>query len=110
MILVMKAITTALTNSRIRELVVIKCGITLTGATSIATLLSVNNSIRELCLIGNPITEDGAHRILQSAVDNEACQVDMEIDDEYESDEVQAMMKILNDRREIKINVVGNVV
>ena len=64
------AITTALINSRIRVLGVAKCGITLTGATSIATLLSDNNNI--CVLLDNPITEDGAHLILQSAVNNKA--------------------------------------
>ena len=101
------AITTALTNSRIKILVVSKCGITLTGAKHIATLLSVSNSIEELWLLDNPITEDGAHLILQSAVNNKACQVNMAIDDEYKSDEVQTMMKTLEHRRKMKANVVG---
>ena len=118
------AITTALTNSRIKMLMVCKCGITLTGARHIATLLSVSNSIEELWLIDNPITEDGAHLILQSAVNNKACQVNIIM--EYKSDEVQTMMKILGDRRKTdsnkvpaireipedrrQTNVVGNVV
>ena len=50
------AIATALTNSRISELLVSGCGITLTGARSLATLLSVNQSIRRLSLQDNPIT------------------------------------------------------
>ena len=44
------AIATALTNSRIKILQVDSCDITLTGVTSLATLLSVNQSIRELRL------------------------------------------------------------
>ena len=94
------AIATALTNSRISQLWVNKCGITLTGARSIATLLLANHSIRDLILYDNPITTEGAHLILQSAVNNKACQVDIRIDNEYWRDsEVQTMMNILEDRR-----------
>ena len=101
------AIATALTNSRISQLWVRGCGITLTGARSIATLLSLNHSIRELVLFNNPITTEGAHLILQSAV-NKACQVDIRIDGEYWGDsEGQTMMGILEDRRRMKTNVVG---
>ena len=92
------AITTALTNSRISQLWVNECGIALTGARSIATLLSANHSIRELELRNNPITTEGAHLILQSAVNNKACQVDMSIDDAYGDIKVQRMMNILRDR------------
>ena len=102
------AIATALTNSRISQLWVDGCGITLTGARSIATLLSANHSIRELVLHDNPITTEGAHLILQSAVNNKACQVDIYIDGEYKRDsEGQTMMNILEDRRRMKTNVVG---
>ena len=102
------AIATALTNSRISKLWVMNCGITLTGARSIATLLLANHSIRELVLNNNPITTEGAHLILQSAVNNKACQVDIGIHYEYCSDsEVQTMMNILEDRRRMKTNVVG---
>ena len=102
------AIATALTNSRISQLWVMECGITLTGARSIATLLLANHSIRELILDDNPITTEGAHLILQSVVNNKACQVDISIDDEYWRDsEVQTMMNILEDRRRMKTNVVG---
>ena len=58
------AIATALTECRISELSVYGCSITLTGARSIAKLLSVNQSVRELRLSGNPITTEGAHLIL----------------------------------------------
>ena len=93
------AIATALTNSRLRELWVDRCGITLTGVRSLATLLSVNQSIEHLWLNGNPITTEGACLLLQSAVNNEACQVDIKIDDEYKRDnEVQRMMNILENR------------
>ena len=58
------AIATALTECRISELSVYGCSITLTGARSIAKLLSVNQSVRELRLSGNPITTEGVHLIL----------------------------------------------
>ena len=96
------AIATALTNSRISELWVIGCDIALNGARSLATLLSVNQSIRVLRLHGNPITTEGAHVILQSAVNNEACQAYIFIDDEYIRDS--------EDRRRMKTNVVGYLV
>ena len=101
------AIATALTNSKISQLGVMECGITLTGARSIATLLLTNHSISELVLYDNPITTEGAHLILQSAVNNKACQADICIDGEYCGDsEGQRMMNILEDRRR-KTNVVG---
>ena len=93
------AIATALTNSTIRKLWVINCGITLTGARSIATLLSVNHSIRELQLYSNPITTEGAYVILQSAVSNEASQVHIMIDYDYMDSEVRRMTDILGNRR-----------
>ena len=93
------AITTALTNSTIRELWVVNCGITLTGARSIATLLSVNYSIRTLLLLYNPITTEEAHVILQSAVNNEASQVDIMTDYDYRDSEVRRMKGILDNRR-----------
>ena len=94
------AIATALTNSRISQLGVMDCGITLTGARSIATLLLVNHSISKLVLRANAITTEGAHLILQSAVNNKACQVDIGIDYEYRRDsEVRTMKNILRDRR-----------
>ena len=104
------AIATALTNSTIRELWVNKCSITLTGARSIATLLSVNQSIRMLWLCNNPITTKGAHVILQSAVNNEASQVDIMIDNEYADIELWRMKNILRFRRRMKMNEVFYVV
>ena len=102
-------IAEAFINTEIWELRVTRCGITLTGAKSIATLLSVNSSIRELWLCQNLITTEGAYLILQSAVSNKACQVDTWIDDEYRSDIVLTMMKILEDRRRMKTNVVSSI-
>ena len=102
------AIATALTNSRISQLWVMGCGITLTGARSIATLLLANHSISMLVLRDNPITTEGAHLILQSAVNNKPCQVHIWMTDEYRRDsKVQTMMNILRDRRRMKTNVVG---
>ena len=93
------AIATALTNSTIRQLWVNNCGITLTGARSIATLLSVNHNIRKLWLENNPITTEGAHVILQSAVNNEASQVDIWTDYDYRDGEVRRMKDIMDNRR-----------
>ena len=104
------AIAMALTNSTIKELLVINCGITLTGARSIATLLSLNHSIRTLWLQNNPITTEGAHVMLQSALNNEASQVDIWIDDEYKDGEVWRMKNILDNRRRMKTNEVVYVV
>ena len=94
------AIATALSNSTIRMLWVSNCGITRTGARSIATLLSVNHSIRNLWLYDNPITTEAAHAILQSAVNNEASQVDIAIDYKYMDSKIQRMKDILGNRRE----------
>jgi len=59
---------------QISELYVSECGITLTGARSLAAGLLVNNSVRILYVLGNPITVEGARLILQSAVDNGVCE------------------------------------
>ena len=94
-----------ITDSRISELWIDGCGITLTGARSIASFLSLNQSIRLLVLTGNVITTEGAWLILQSAVNNKACQAQIDIDGEYESDsEVLTMMNVLRDRRKMTTN------
>ena len=92
------AIAGALGNCQINILSVNQCGITLTGAKSLAEVLSSNHTIRELWLRGNPITVEGALLIVKSAVDNTVCQC-VGIDDEYENDEITKMMNILEDRR-----------
>ena len=92
------AIAGALGNCQINELDVRLCGITLTGAKSLAAALSSNHTIRKLVLWGNPITVEGALLIVKSAVDNTVCQC-VEIDDEYKNDEIKKMMNILEDRR-----------
>ena len=93
------AIARALGNCKINRLDVRQCGITLTGAKSLAEVLSSNHTIRELSLWNNPITVEGALLIVKSAVDNTVCQR-VRIDDEYENDEIKKMMNILEDRRE----------
>ena len=99
------AIATALTNSRISQLEVVECGITLTGTRSIATLLSANHSI-SIVLYGNSITTEGSRLILQSAVNNKACQANIYVDD-WRDSEVDTMMCILSGRRMRKTKVVG---
>ena len=101
------AIVGALGNCKINILDVGECGITLTGARSVAAALSSNHTIRKLWLLGNPITVEGALLIVKSAVDNTVCQ-DVVIDDEYENDEIKKMMNILEDRRkEVRDDVMG---
>ena len=91
------AIAGALGNCKISKLDVIKCGITLTGARSLATALYSSNTVRELWLEDNPITVEGALLIVNSAVHNTVCQW-VGIDNEYENDEIQKMMNIMKDR------------
>ena len=90
------AIGGALGNCKIKILEVNDCGITLTGATSLAAALSSisNHTIKSLRLWGNPITVEGALLIVKSAVDNTACKR-VGIDDEYKNDEIEAMLNIL---------------
>ena len=93
------AIAEALNDSKINELGVRRCNITLYGATMLAAALSSNHTIRILLLNDNPITVEGALLIVKSAVDNTVCQY-VEIDREYyKNDEVRKMMNILLDRR-----------
>ena len=92
------AIAGALGHGKINILHVEGCGITLTGARSLAAALSSNHTITALWLEGNPITVEGALLIVKSAVDNNTvCQYVM-IDDEYENDEIKKMMNILEAR------------
>ena len=92
------AIAGALGNCKISELGVSGCGITLTGARSLATALYFTSTVRELVLCNNPIAVEGALLIVNSAVHNIVCQ-DVLIDHEYENDEIHKMMNILEDRR-----------
>ena len=90
-------IARALGDCKINILNVNKCGITLTGARSLAEALSSNHTIRQLWLMNNPITVEGALLIVKSAVDNTACQC-VGINDEYKNDEIKKMMNILEDK------------
>ena len=90
----------ALGKSRIRDLSVDKCGITVTGAKALAAGLAINRSITLLYVQYNPITVEGARLILQSAVNNGLCE-GVYFNYNYKSDyEVQKMMTILQTRRE----------
>jgi len=93
------AIAGTLSNSQISMLLVGYCGITLTGARSLAAGLLVNNSIRILDVWGNPFTVEGACLILQSAVDNGVSQQVRTNEGNYD-DEVKKMMTILEQRQE----------
>ena len=91
------AIAEALGNCKINALDIGQCGITLTGATSLAAALSSNHTIRGLFLKHNPITIEGALLIVKSAVNNTVCQ-SVGVDDEYKNDEIWKMMEILKYR------------
>ena len=93
------AIAGALGNCKIDLLDVRGCGITLTGARSLAAALSSNHTIREVRLTNNPITVEGAMLIMKAAVHNTVCQW-VFIDSEYQNDEVMKMMNILKERRQ----------
>ena len=101
------AIAGALGNCKINILNVQECGITLTGATSLAAALSSNHTITELWLLDNPITVEGALLIVKSAVDNTVCQY-VWIDDEYEDEGVKKMMNLL-EYRSLGIGEVKNI-
>ena len=82
-----------------------------TGATVISKLLMNNCVIQELGMRGNAIGVEGARVILQSAINNEACQANIRIDNEYSRDsEVETLMNIMGDRRRMETNVVGYLV
>ena len=83
------AIAGALGNCKINRLDVQRCGITLTGAKSLAEALPFNHTIRTLGLRGNSITVEGA-LLIKSAVDNTVCQ-DVWLDSEYENDGIKMM-------------------
>ena len=96
------AIARELGNCKINVLDVQDCGITLTGARSLATALSSHPTIRALSLWRNPTTVEGAQLIVEAAVHNTVCP-HVEIDYEYENDKVKEMLTILEDRRRQKV-------
>ena len=92
------AIARALSSCKVLKLNVESCGITLTGAKSLAAALSSNRMIRDLWLLGNFITVEGALLIANSAVHNLVCQY-VNFNDEYMSDEIQKMVDVLENRK-----------
>ena len=102
------AIARELGNCKINVLDVGQCGVTLTGARSLATALSSHPNIRKLWLWDNPITVEGAQLIVEAAVYNTVC-LDVYIDDEYENDTVKEMLTILENRsrQEVRCNKIS---
>ena len=92
------AIARALGSCKVLKLNIENCGITLTGAKSLAAALSSNRMVRELWLLGNFITVKGALLIANSAVHNLVCQY-VNFNDEYMSDEIQKMVNVLENRK-----------
>ena len=95
------AIAGTLSNSQISELQISRCGITLTGARSLAAGLLVNNSVRIFIVWDNPITVEGARLILQSAMDSGVCEQVYINEDYRDDDEVKKMMIILEQRQQV---------
>ena len=88
-----------LDNSRISELHVSYCIISVTGAKSLAEGLKTNYALKLLNVRHNDITVDGAIAILEAAVANGVCQ-EVRIDDEYKSDDkVKELMSVLEERK-----------
>ena len=98
------AIARELCICKINKLAILCCGITLTGARSLATALSSHPTVRKLWLQDNPITV-GAQLLVEAAVDNIVC-LHVGIDDEYKNDKVKEMLTILEDRerQEVRCN------
>ena len=93
------AIAESLSHSHITLLDVKKCGISIGGVRSLA---AVFQNIREIDIGSNPITVDGAHLIMKSAVENGVCEY-VGIDSKYKDDkEVKRLITILDDRRRIQ--------
>ena len=93
------AIAGSISNSNITLLDVRTCGIGLVGVKSLAAALSSNQNIRQLWLSGNPITLDGFHLIMKTAMDNGVCEY-VSISDDYEDEEMKRMMTVRDDRRQ----------
>lgn len=93
------AIAKNLNNSRICELIVYNCGITVVGTKELAESLTNNYTIKSLQLEDNDITLNGAIVTLEAAITNGVCQK-VEIKDRYKSDDkVKGMMTILQRRK-----------
>ena len=92
------AIAETLGNSRIKELDINRCSITLPGIKPLAAALSVSQNLRIVNLHGNSITMEGACLILQSAVESGQCH-QVVINKEYWNDEeAKRMITVLEDR------------
>jgi len=97
------SIAEALNTSKIKELDVCKCGITFIGAKFLGLAVQHHPTIRKVLIRDNPITMEGAHLILYSALDSKMCQY-VSINDEYErDDEVKKMMTRLEQRRKFEV-------
>ncbi|XP_065901022.1 NACHT, LRR and PYD domains-containing protein 3-like isoform X2 [Dysidea avara] len=97
----------ALGKSRVRNLDLYECGITVAGAKELARGLSINSSITVLSVRSNIITVEGARLILKSAVDNGVCE-EVGIDGVYKPDiVVQKLMNILETRQESNLTSVN---
>ena len=80
-----------------------KCGITLTGARSLAAALLSNHTIKELNLRSNPITTEGALLVIKSAIDNTVCQRVL-ISDKCKNTEVESLLAVLENRGVLEPN------
>ena len=98
------AIAKVLINCKINKLQIDECGITFNGAESIAAALSLNHFVTDLCLYRNPITLEGGLQIVKTAVHNSVCQR-IEIDGKNKNEEIEKMMKVLENRRKQKVRV-----
>ena len=94
-----EAIAKSLDNTRISDLNVLGCNITVTGGKALAAGLTNNHTIKLLNVKYNDITMDGIISILEAVVANRVCQ-EVIINDEYKSDDkVKEMMTILEERK-----------
>ena len=85
------AIAGSLSNSSITLLDARGCSTGFAGVRSFTEALSFDH-IRQLCLLNNPITVDGARLIIKSAIKNEILE-NVTIDSEYwDDDEVKKML------------------
>ena len=111
------AIGSSLDNGRISELYVSGCGITVTGAKSLAAGLINSHTIKSLMVdsslptitgyLQNFITVDGAIAILKAAIANGVCQ-EVWIDDEHKKyDEVRELINVLEDRKRQEVGILA---
>ena len=103
------AIAEVLNETKISKLFASKCGIGCSGAKSLAVALLNNENMKLLVLEGNPLTVEGARLLLQSAMNNEVCQV-IKVDKEYKSDdEVKKMIAFLKKRKRQQVAIASYV-